>query len=66
MTKSRIGYSFRPPTMDDPSPLHNRPATAEPTPPDPVGDPAPEPTPEEQMARFEEALKEEDWGHQPC
>ena len=52
--------------MDDPSPLHNRPATAEPTPPDPVGDPAPEPTPEEQMARFEEALKEEDWGHQPC
>ena len=23
-------------------------------------------TPEEQMARFEDALKEEDWGHQPC
>lgn len=21
---------------------------------------------EEQMAQFEEALKEEDWGHQPC
>lgn len=21
---------------------------------------------EEQMARFEDALKEEDWGHQPC
>ena len=21
---------------------------------------------EEQMARFEEQLKEEDWGHQPC
>ncbi len=21
---------------------------------------------EEQMARYEEALKEEDWGHQPC
>ncbi|MBL9139846.1 MAG: hypothetical protein JNK85_28505 [Verrucomicrobiales bacterium] len=21
---------------------------------------------EEQLARFEEALKEEDWGHQPC
>ena len=21
---------------------------------------------EEQMARFEEALKDEDWGHQPC
>lgn len=25
-----------------------------------------EPTPEEQMAKFEDALKEEDWGHQPC
>lgn len=23
-------------------------------------------TAEEQMARFEEALKESDWGHQPC
>lgn len=23
-------------------------------------------SPEEQLARFEEALKEEDWGHQPC
>jgi hypothetical protein len=23
-------------------------------------------SPEEQMARFEDALKEEDWGHQPC
>jgi hypothetical protein len=23
-------------------------------------------TPEEQMARFEESLKEDDWGHQPC
>ena len=23
-------------------------------------------TPEEQMALFEESLKEEDWGHQPC
>ena len=21
---------------------------------------------EEQLARFEEALKDEDWGHQPC
>jgi hypothetical protein len=21
---------------------------------------------EEQMARFEKALKDEDWGHQPC
>ena len=23
-------------------------------------------SPEEQMERFEDALKEEDWGHQPC
>ena len=23
-------------------------------------------TEEEQMAKFEEALKESDWGHQPC
>ena len=23
-------------------------------------------TPEEQMARYEEALKEDDWGHQSC
>jgi hypothetical protein len=23
-------------------------------------------TREEQMAQFEKALKEEDWGHQPC
>lgn len=24
------------------------------------------PSPEEQMAAFEEDLKESDWGHQPC
>lgn len=23
-------------------------------------------SPEEQMARYEESLKESDWGHQPC
>ena len=23
-------------------------------------------TPEEQMALYEKALKEDDWGHQPC
>lgn len=23
-------------------------------------------SPEEQLARYEEALKESDWGHQPC
>lgn len=65
MTKSRNGFSFRSSTMDDPSPLHNLPANPEPT-AQPAADDAPEPTPEEQMARFEEALKEEDWGHQPC
>lgn len=26
----------------------------------------PSPSPEEQMAAYEDALKEEDWGHQPC
>lgn len=32
-------------------------------------EPAPKPetlTAEEQMARYEEALKNDDWGHQPC
>jgi len=28
--------------------------------------PAAELTPEEQMAAYEESLKESDWGHQPC
>lgn len=28
--------------------------------------PAPELTPEEQMALYEKELKENDWGHQPC
>lgn len=65
MTKRRLGVSLRPPTMDDPSPLHNLPAAPEPATPA-APDDAPESTPEEQMARFEEALKEEDWGHQPC
>jgi hypothetical protein len=35
----------------------------------PSPEPVPEPvalTPEEQMALFEAALKEDDWGHQPC
>lgn len=30
------------------------------------GTAAPALTPEEQMAMFEEELKENDWGHQPC
>ena len=29
-------------------------------------DPKKELTPEEQMALYEEDLKETDWGHQPC
>lgn len=28
--------------------------------------PASDLSPEEQMARFEESLKDADWGHQPC
>lgn len=49
-------------------------------PAEPASDPAGEPgqaagdgekpvsemTPEEQMAAFEKAMKEDDWGHQPC
>ena len=26
----------------------------------------PDLTPEEQLERYEKALKEDDWGHQPC
>jgi hypothetical protein len=39
------------------------------SPSEPVKDAAAEPkplTPAEQMALYEEKLKEEDWGHQPC
>lgn len=32
----------------------------------PDGEAADRLTPEEQMARFEKELKEQDWGHQPC
>ena len=28
--------------------------------------PAADLTPEEQLARYEESLKNDDWGHQPC
>jgi hypothetical protein len=31
-----------------------------------AGEPAKKLTPEEQMALYEEHLKETDWGHQPC
>jgi len=33
---------------------------------EPEGKAKPELTPEEQMALYEEDLKESDWGHQPC
>ena len=35
--------------------------------PEPVATDSPKvPSAEEQMERFEEDLKENDWGHQPC
>ena len=50
------------PALPQPDAKDIPPAGPEPgTPP-----PTQELTPEEQMARFEDALKEEDWGHQPC
>jgi hypothetical protein len=64
MTNQRFGASLPVPMIDDASPEYNPAESGTPAsvpPPDP-----PEPTPEEQMAQFEEALKEEDWGHQPC
>ena len=59
--------------MNEPAPRSTPPAAppanpAAPPAATPDSPPAP-PLPlsrEEQMARFEEALKEEDWGHQPC
>ena len=33
---------------------------------DGTGKPVEELSAEEQLARFEEALKNDDWGHQPC
>jgi hypothetical protein len=47
------------------SPQPNPPAAATPPPSDPAT-PANLLTPEEQMALFEQELKETDWGHQPC
>ncbi len=41
------------------------PDSAPPSSPPPAIDPKTL-TPEEQMARFEQELKETDWGHQPC
>jgi hypothetical protein len=65
MTKRRIGASLPPSAMiDEASPEYN-PVDSGEVAPLPALE-LPEPTPEEQMAQFEEALKEEDWGHQPC
>ncbi|MBI3869332.1 MAG: hypothetical protein HY299_12490 [Verrucomicrobia bacterium] len=64
--------------MNDPKgPVNDPPAAAGPgtksepiagTPPPPAGSPvaAAALTPEEQMERFADDLKENDWGHQPC
>jgi hypothetical protein len=56
-------------SADQPTPPASSPAPI-PSPAGPESGTPPEPpaelTPEEQMARFEEALKETDWGHQPC
>jgi len=35
-------------------------------PPEPIPNERTVLSPEEQMARFEDDLKENDWGHQPC
>jgi hypothetical protein len=47
-----------PPKTEDPLPPVPKPA-GDTAPPSPL-------TPEEQMALFEQELKETDWGHQPC
>jgi len=52
-------------SMDEPKSPEKKPVSAaEPEGEKPL-DPSPL-TPEEQMALYEEDLKESDWGHQPC
>lgn len=53
---------------ESPLPPAQNPASASsaPTPPPTTADKAPALTPEEQMEKFAEELKEQDWGHQPC
>lgn len=52
--------------MSDPSPAQDSPDPKSAAPAsDEVKDPN-ELTPEEQMEKFAEQLKEDDWGHQPC
>ena len=59
------------PTMDEPAnedkpkPVADGGEAAVPTAAD-AAQPEKKLTPEEQMAAFEKAMKEEDWGHQPC
>lgn len=67
---------YRSPMSTPPAPDRPVPSVTDPAPPRPpipadpsipVPDiPANQLTPEEQMARFEKELKENDWGHQPC
>jgi hypothetical protein len=58
-----------PPDPKESPPRPSTPAAENPAPVDPKKD-APPPanplTPEEQMEKFAEELKEQDWGHQPC
>ena len=55
--------------MPEPEDKKDRPETGQANPAPSDAEPCSEPaklTPEEQMAAFEEDLKESDWGHQPC
>jgi hypothetical protein len=53
----------RDPAKPDVNPPPPAPASSAPPPPAAPVNPL---TPEEQMALFEQELKETDWGHQPC
>ena len=62
-----------PPRESDVPPVSPAAPSSTPTPPIPpeashanAPQPAGELTPEEQMERFAQELKETDWGHQPC
>ena len=53
--------------MTKPSPSDETPSADKPvTDSEGVKKPVNELTPEEQMEKFAEQLKEDDWGHQPC
>jgi hypothetical protein len=58
-----------PPDPKESPPRPPAPAAENPAPVDAKKDPPPpvsQLTPEEQMEKFAEELKEQDWGHQPC